>query len=167
MNEIEKEIEEMAREIAKRDCYLFEKCPKEPKHNCLSQDTSIMIESSKPYITFATWLFNAGYRNCKVKVVLDKEEYEEIKRTLYKTNEFYGNLILENQMLKDKLENKSKETAREIVEKIYNFIPKRETTDIEIKVSSLEDVNKAVLTLYQAYKNKVKDLAKQYGVEVE
>lgn len=57
-----KQIEEMAREIAKRDCYLYEKCPKPIKHNCVSQDPAIMMESSKNYITIATWLVRAGYR---------------------------------------------------------------------------------------------------------
>lgn len=55
-------IDEMAREIAKRDCYLYEKCPKPIKHNCVSQDPAIMMESSKNYITIATWLVRAGYR---------------------------------------------------------------------------------------------------------
>ena len=55
-------IDEMAREIAKRDCYLYEKCPKPIKHNCVSQDPAIMMESSKHYVTTAIWLVNAGYR---------------------------------------------------------------------------------------------------------
>lgn len=85
MNEIEqKEIEKMAREIAKRDCYLYDECPKEPKHNCLSQEPAIMLESSKHYITIATWLVNAGYQNCKDKVVLTREEYEKLKQFEHK-----------------------------------------------------------------------------------
>lgn len=59
---MDKQIDEMAREIAKRDCYLYEKCPKPIKHNCVSQDPAIMMESSKNYITIATWLVRAGYR---------------------------------------------------------------------------------------------------------
>ena len=55
-------IEEIARDIAKRDCYLFENCLKEHKHNCISQEPNIMLESSKNYITIATWLVEAGYR---------------------------------------------------------------------------------------------------------
>ena len=62
----QKQIDEMAREIAKRDCYLYEKCPKPIKHNCVSQDPAIMMESSKNYITIATWLVRAGYRKERV-----------------------------------------------------------------------------------------------------
>jgi hypothetical protein len=58
----QKQVEEMAREIAKRDCYLYGHCPKQPKHNCVSQDPKIMLESSKKYITTAMWLVDAGYR---------------------------------------------------------------------------------------------------------
>ena len=70
-------IEEMAREIAKRDCYLFDNCPKPYKHACISQNPTIMMESSKNYITFATWLVELGYHKIpKDSVVLSREEYE-------------------------------------------------------------------------------------------
>lgn len=78
---MDKQIEEMAREIAKRDCYLYEHCPKQPKHNCVSQDPEIMLESSKKYITIAIWLVNAGYRKIpEGAVVLTKEEYDELQK---------------------------------------------------------------------------------------
>ena len=73
-------IEEMARDIAKKDCYLFENCPKEHKHNCISQDPNLMIESSKNYITTATWLTNEGWvKMPKDSVVISKSEYEMLK----------------------------------------------------------------------------------------
>lgn len=73
-------IEEMAIEIAKRDCYLYDKCPKEPKHNCVSQDPEIMLESSKNYITIATWLVKAGYRKIPENAVVltRKEKLKEV-----------------------------------------------------------------------------------------
>lgn len=58
----QEQIEEMAVDIAKRDCSLWEHCPKEPKYNCISQNPEIMLESSKNYVTIANWLVNAGYR---------------------------------------------------------------------------------------------------------
>ena len=74
----QKQIEEMAVDIAKRDCYLWGRCPKEPKHNCVSQDPKIMFESSKNYITTAIWLVNAGYRKIPENaVVLTGTETEE------------------------------------------------------------------------------------------
>lgn len=67
-------IKEMARDIAKKSCYLYDKCPKEPKHNCISQDPEIMLESSKNYVTIATWLVEEGYRkeSDTVKEILQK-----------------------------------------------------------------------------------------------
>ena len=79
--EKKKQIEEMASDIAKRDCYLWEHCPKEPKHNCVSQDPKIMLESSKNYITIAIWLVTAGYRKITENaVVLTKKEYDELQK---------------------------------------------------------------------------------------
>lgn len=81
----EQQIEEMAIDIAKSDCSLWEHCPKDPKHNCISQNPEIMLESSKNYVTIATWLVNAGYRkideNC---AVITKAELKEYKRQAVK-----------------------------------------------------------------------------------
>lgn len=81
----EQQIEEMAIDIAKSDCSLWEHCPKDPKHNCISQNPEIMLESSKNYVTISTWLVNAGYRkideNC---AVITKAELKEYKRQAVK-----------------------------------------------------------------------------------
>ncbi|MBQ3421514.1 MAG: hypothetical protein IJH34_07555 [Romboutsia sp.] len=83
----EQQIEEMAREIAKRSCHLFENCPKPIKHNCISQDPEIMLESSKNYVTVATWLVEEGYR----------KESETVKELLTKIrDEFKKSGILLN-----------------------------------------------------------------------
>lgn len=76
-------IKEMARDIAKRDCYLYDKCPKEHKHNCISQDANIMLESSKNYITIASWLVNEGYQKLTDgSVVLTKEAHDRYMKIL-------------------------------------------------------------------------------------
>ena len=102
MNNKQKLIEEMAREIAKRDCYLYDRCPKEIKHNCISQNPEIMLESSKNYITIATWFVEAGYRKLQEnEVILTKEQLAQLKASLETTQEYQyvdGQLIL----LKDK-----------------------------------------------------------------
>ena len=76
----QEQIEEMAVDIAKRDCSLWEHCPKEPKYNCISQNPEIMLESSKNYVTIATWLVNAGYRkiddNCAVITKAELKQYK-------------------------------------------------------------------------------------------
>lgn len=76
-------IEEMAKEIAKRDCYFYDKCNRKPKHNCISLDPKIRLDSDKNYVTIATWLVNAGYRKIdKDSVVLTKEELQEHDKKL-------------------------------------------------------------------------------------
>lgn len=80
----EQQIKEMAREIAKRSCHMFESCPKPIKHNCISQNPEIMLESSKNYITIATWLYNAGYR----------KESETAKEILSKALKEYDKLMI-------------------------------------------------------------------------
>lgn len=126
MNDKEKQIEEIAREIAKRDCYLYDKCPKKYKHNCVSQDPKIMLESSKHYITIATWLVEADYQKVNEnEVVIDKKEYELLMRNksiehIQEFSEINGKLCLvkDKMILKeyspDVVEFIRKETAREI-----------------------------------------------------
>lgn len=106
-------IEEMAKDL------------KEEKLYALINKTS--------YMRSAENLYKAGYRKIPENaVVLTREEYEKIffYKELYdetkmreqKLNEFNGNLIMENQTLKDKLDlveqDTRKETAREILQKI-------------------------------------------------
>ena len=79
MKDKKQQIEEIAREIAKRDCHLYDKCPKPIKHNCVSKDPAVMLESGKNYVTIATWLVNANYQKVdEDSVVLTKEEYDKL-----------------------------------------------------------------------------------------
>ena len=59
-----------------------------------------------------------------------------------------------------------RETAKEIFNKLYNYLPSREKTNVEIKKSSLEDVKKVVLQMYKCLKDDIRELAKEYGLEV-
>lgn len=87
----ELQIEEIAREIAKRSCHLFESCPKPIKHNCISQDPEIMLESSKNYITIATWLVEEGYHKTIWHKVADGDLPENHKRILLEIKKEYFN----------------------------------------------------------------------------
>lgn len=71
------------------------------------------------------------------------EMYDEAKMKERKYNEFNHNLVVENQNLKDKLELKGKETAREILQTIKSY-------DGWNELQRLRD-----------------DIAEQYGVEVD
>ena len=100
-NEIEqKQIEEIAKVIAKRDCYLYGKCPKEPKHNCKSLNPELMLESSKNYITIARWLVEAHYRNCKNKVVLTEREHEIAMKNQYDVGFRFGYKKMQEELAK-------------------------------------------------------------------
>ena len=138
MKDKEKQIEEMAREIAKRDCYLFDNCPKEHKHNCISQDPNIMLESSKKYITIAIWLVELGYRNCKDSVVLSADEFVNLKKYIY--------------------EKGSKETAEKILKEVASIIKTQSVNDYNFDDKVIEEP----LIL-----NKLEEIAKQFGVKIK
>ena len=89
MKDKQQRIEEMARDIAKRDCHLYDKCPKPIKHNCVSQDPAVMLESSKHYVTIATWLVNANYQKVdENSVVLTKAEKQKLLHEMYEQGRF-------------------------------------------------------------------------------
>ena len=141
MNEIEKEIEEMAR------CIAFELCPKRHAHanwgekaQCYSDNNFTECKQIKNVVDK---LYNAGYRNCKDKVVLSKEEL----------NMLIGNIEKSSEIKAEELEKVRKETAREIIEML---VPPCEACD--------ENWHKGCLCLRTTIAEKI---AKQYRVEVE
>lgn len=125
----QKEIEEMAKDIEK---YVV-------------RDWSKVL-----YIGSAEALYNAGYRNAKDKVVLSKEEYEELRqeRSDYITE--LQETHNENCRLRIKLEDIRKETARQILSRAKNKMK---------KVDGAIALNYAIAV--------IEELAKEYGVEVE
>ena len=111
----QEQIEKMAADIAKSDCSLWEHCPKDPKHNCISQNPEIMLESSKNYVTIATWLVNLNYRKVpEDAVVLTKEELVKTMESGYVYDTTKGNKINLIEMTR---EIERKETAKRIYEK--------------------------------------------------
>ena len=114
MNETEKEIDEMAEVIG--DTWLVD----------LEGDTMSVCEvlDEVDIKGIARELIQAGYRNCKDKVVLDKEEYAELKqaKTLLELREETIKYLEEaniryNKALELKVNKKERqEMAREIFE---------------------------------------------------
>ena len=100
-----KQIEEMVRvycdycqnQIGERDC--------EYK---LSKQCSVFDECEI--------FFNAGYRNCKDKVVLTREEEKGLRRELKITQTQRNELSERNIQLLNKVDQACKETAREILQ---------------------------------------------------
>ena len=125
MNEIEqKEIEEMAKVIRDADAL---DCLNDNCDNCNYQ-----YHHYCDSVMQATSVYNAGYRNCKDKVVLDKEELDKI-----------------NELNAKNIKREQEATARDIFNAL-GFITYRKQGKAYIF-----DVKE------------LRELAKQYGVEVE
>lgn len=71
MKDKEKQIEEMAK-VNQEKCSFCDTCD-----NCKYQ-----WHEDCEKIKYASNIYNAGYRNCKDKVVLSREEYEKVKHVL-------------------------------------------------------------------------------------
>ena len=63
-------------------------------------------------IEYCTKLHNAGYKNCKDKVVLSKEEL----------NTLIGNIEKSSEIKAEELEKACKETIKEIIDKVDDMI---------------------------------------------
>ena len=174
LNNATSQIEEMAKEIAKRDCYFYDKCNRNPKHNCISLDPKIRLDSDKNYVTIATWLVNAGYRNCKDTVVLSRQEWKQIKNSLYYNKE----------ALEKKLDQASKETAEKfmvlrgyVTKQFHRYHEARDIAESEYKKCK-EEMGKAILNndwhrcdaimfILEDIATKFDELAKQFGCEIK
>ena len=137
----QKEIEEMAKVIGFT-------CEKENCSQCKYKNRCVYYKESKLF-------YNAGYRNCKDKVVLSREDYN----LLISIKKFFetagseisaGNLLV---YLKEFKEEASKETAEKFVNIPDSDILVVDTQEYgEIEVVSVE---------------RLRELAKQFGVEIK
>ena len=142
----EKQIEEMA-----KDLKTINELQTSDKH-------------TPTYFT-AQCVFNLGYRNCKDKVVLTKEEYERLYN-LEKDYEDMARGYYPIGKICDELKLQSrKETAREIICKLWH--EKIETEVTISKYCSKEDAENIATSIVTSIRNTIKELAKHYGVEVE
>jgi hypothetical protein len=150
----EKRIEELARDIAKRDCFLYGNCPKSPKHNCVSQDPKIMLESSHNYITIATWLVEENY--CKLAesdVILTRAEIERFQNTIM-TARRSGKSLLAYQTLKEAI---TAEVVKSFVEAVKDFYSTKKCYD-------RPNAHTLICKLFSV----IDDIAKtQFGVELK
>ena len=145
----EKQIEEMA-----KDLKTINELQTSDKH-------------TPTYFT-AQCMFNLGYRNCKDKVVLTNEEYDELLKGVKTTNytAMFDNTQAQRIIdLEMRLAQSRKETAREIICKLWH--EKIETEVTISKYCSKEDAENIATSIVTSIRNTIKELAKQYGVEVE
>lgn len=155
----EKMIEEMAQCMANCEITCDE---------CFEQVESVMTmkikqrENHCQAYKFAKTLFSAGYRNCKDKVVLTKEEYEMLLGAQIQLERKHIDLkvhndicMYENETLKQELVIARKETAREVIAKIIWYA-----------VKHIKGRNKDECFIEISFE-KIDEIAKEYGVEIE
>lgn len=135
MNEIKKEIKEIAKAIG------FD-CNHKSMDYCEKVDDCDMCR--------AIDLYTAGYRNVKDKVVLDKEEYDELLCRVPRSEVDRVVDMVEQQV--------RQETAREVANKL--------------KLALYENCCAWIMTFEEFSKSNflvtaIDEVAKQYGVEVE
>jgi hypothetical protein len=145
MNEIEqKQIEEMAKEIQKS------------VDGCANYWAKLI----------ATYLYEQGYRNCKDKVVLSKEELNTIQANFfdsgmeYTRKEMQAELRQASELKAETIKLAKQETAREFAEKL-----KRNFYDTMPKYTSEDTYEYFCKVNYMA--QEIDEIAKQYGVGVE
>lgn len=158
MNEIEKEIEEMSKDLK----------------NCLPSDWFWLKTADSDAHLIAKHFYNLGYRNCKDKVVLSKEEQERlnatekrIKQLKNEINDYkqryasaekrYEQLV---QSSCEALAKKGKETARDFYHEIMSYIGANQ------KFWIVDDEHITIINVDELF-DFVIELAKEYGVEVE
>lgn len=132
MNE-NKEIEEMARKIC---MYYIE-------GNCTVDKQPCNCDCAN-YL-YAKKFYRVGYRNCKDKVVLSKEEYEELRRERSDYITELQETHNENCRLRIELEDIRKETAREILKALKNMAYRSNdwshgTHPMVVEVDSIEEI---------------------------
>lgn len=122
-------------------------------------------------------LYNAGYRKIQDgTVVLTNKEYDKLglfEETVQEYKETNGQLVLVKEQKKlqkystDIADFIRKETAKEIFQKVVNICIKEEDFQDGTVNTQLEPLYFGIMNGCAFIRGEVKELAKQYGVEVE
>lgn len=125
----------------------------------------------------AEGLYNAGYRKIQDgTVVLTNKEYDKLglfEETVQEYKETNGQLVLVKEQKKlqkystDIADFIRKETAKEIFQKVVNICRKEEDFQDGTVNTQLEPLYFGIMNGCAFIRGEVKELAKQYGVEVE
>ena len=125
----------------------------------------------------ADGLYNAGYRKIQDgTVVLTNEEYDKLglfEETVQEYKSDNGQLVLVKEQKKlqkystDIADFIRKETAKEIFQKVVNICRKEEDFQDGTVNTQLEPLYFGIMNGCAFIRGEVKELAKQYGVEVE
>jgi hypothetical protein len=152
MKDKEKQIEEMAKEICR---YVKGKITP-PDIRLIKNENSILLKHSHNY-GIAKELYEQGYRKITDSVVLSKEEYQKLKMLEE------GHITCEDVL--EFVEKARKETAEKILKELWHI---KLNTAITLKNDcsreDIENLGKGILT---SLRNQLKELAKQFGVEIK
>ena len=168
MNDKEKEINEMAKVMCGNDC---EECAKESA-NFYGQTLEEARNNKCLLKNCAKTLYERGYRNCKDKVVLSKEELNTIQANFfdggmeYTRKEMQEELAKINKLNAENIKLAKQETARDIINEFAKMLIGDFTKSADIQ--DFITIKQTLRDICPAKVNKIKKkLAKQYGVEVE
>ena len=151
------------------------------KQEQIEEMAKIVDEMYNVYTTtaddIAEGLYNAGYRKIQDgTVVLTNEEYDKLglfEETVQEYKSDNGQLVLVKEQKKlqkystDIADFIRKETAKEIFQKVVNICRKEEDFQDGTVNTQLEPLYFGIMNGCAFIRGKVKELAKQYGVEVE
>lgn len=151
------------------------------KQEQIEEMAKIVDEMYNVYTTtaddIADGLYNAGYRKIQDgTVVLTNEEYDKLglfEETVQEYKSDNGQLVLVKEQKKlqkystDIADFIRKETAKEIFQKVVNICRKEEDFQDGTVNTQLEPLYFGIMNGCAFIRNEVKELAKQYGVEVE
>lgn len=151
------------------------------KQEQIDEMAKIIDEMYNVYTTtaddIAEGLYNAGYRKIQDgTVVLTNKEYDKLglfEETVQEYKETNGQLVLVKEQKKlqkystDIADFIRKETAKEIFQKVVNICRKEEDFQDGTVNTQLEPLYFGIMNGCAFIRGEVKELAKQYGVEVE
>ena len=151
------------------------------KQEQIEEMAKIVDEMYNVYTTtaddIADGLYNAGYRKIQDgTVVLTNEEYDKLglfEETVQEYKSDNGQLVLVKEQKKlqkystDIADFIRKEMAKEIFQKVVNICRKEEDFQDGIVNTQLEPLYFGIMNGCAFIRGEVKELAEQYGVEVE
>ena len=151
------------------------------KQEQIEEMAKIVDEMYNVYTTtaddIAEGLYNAGYRKIQDgTVVMTNEEYDKLglfEETVQEYKSDNGQLVLVKEQKKlqkystDIADFIRKEMAKEIFQKVVNICRKEEDFQDGTVNTQLEPLYFGIMNGCAFIRGEIKDLAKQYGVEVE
>lgn len=115
------------------------------------------------WYSIAETVYNAGYRNCKDKVVLTRKEWARLRNLEINYNDAYDNFLLENAELIKRVQELEDRMAKSMLG--CEFLPDCTIEERKRVVSDVVNEIKAFVYNNDGLMEKINNIAKKYGVE--